>query len=211
MSKEGLILALMRSGVLRSERIAQALEGVDRADFVPEAQRHLAYSDEALSIGFGQTISQPYTVVFMLERLAVEEGDVVLEVGYGSGWQTALLAELVGEQGRVHAMEIVPELCSFGKENVAKYPALSARVSFSCNDASAGLPDIAKTAGGFDRIIAAASVPRVPVVWREHLKAGGVLLYPKDWSIFKETKNVQGEFAVDEYPGFVFVPFVESK
>src|SRR3989344_651660 len=104
MTKEALVLALMRSGVLQSERITRALQVVDRADFVPKAQKHLAYADEALSIGFGQTISQPYTVVFMLERLAAEEGNVVLEVGYGSGWQTAMLAELVGKEGRVHAM-----------------------------------------------------------------------------------------------------------
>src|SRR3989344_1098366 len=211
MTKEALVLALMRSGVLQSERITRALRAVDRADFVPKEQKHLAYADEALSIGFEQTISQPYTVVVMLERLAAEEGDVVLEVGYGSGWQTALLAELVGKKGRVYAMEIVPELCSFGKENVAKYPVLSARVSFFCKDASVGITDIVKTEGGFDRIIAAASVPRVPKVWREQLKAGGVILYPKDGSIFKETKNEEGGFAVDEYPGFAFVPFVEQR
>lgn len=191
--------------------IRRALETVDRADFVPDSTKHFAYADEALPIGFGQTISQPYTVVFMLERLDVQEGDAVLEIGYGSGWQTALLAHLVGTGGKVHAMELVPELCGFGKENVGKYPELSKRVSLYCENASGGLPDSAKKIGGFDRIIAAAEARKVPATWRVQLKAGGVLVYPQEGSLFKETKNDKGEFDLEEYPGFAFVPFIEAK
>ena len=79
---------LERKGVLKSKRIVDALLAVDRVDFVPGHMRDLVYADEALPIGYGQTISQPYTVVFMLELLGVRAGDIVFEVGYGSGWQT---------------------------------------------------------------------------------------------------------------------------
>lgn len=210
MSNAALVQMLAEKAVLRSPRIRNALETVDRADFVPVEQERYIYMDAALPIGFGQTISQPYTVVFMLERLSVQEGDVVLEIGYGSGWQTALLADLVGAEGKVHAMELVPELCDFGKANVMKYPKLAKRVSFYCGNAFGGLPDVAKNSGGFDRIIAAAEVKKVPVAWRAQLKTGGVLVYPQAGSLFKETKNDKGEFGMEEYPGFAFVPFIET-
>lgn len=211
MTKTTLIQTLIGKGVLRSARIKHVLEAVDRADFVPLEEKRFAYMDEALSIGFGQTISQPYTVVFMLERLDVQEGDVVLEIGYGSGWQTALLADLVGAEGKIHAMELVPELCEFGKANVEKYPEIAKHVSFYCQNASGGLSDVAKNSGGFNRIIAAAEVKKVPVAWRTQLKTGGVLVYPQEGSLFKETKNDKGEFGMEEYPGFAFVPFIEAE
>ena len=101
---EELIRWLEGRGVLRSPRLKAALQAVDRADFIPPDLRAAAYLDEPLPIGQGQTISQPYTVVFMLEALGVAPGHRVLEIGYGSAWQTALLAYLVGDQG-VFALE----------------------------------------------------------------------------------------------------------
>ncbi len=202
-----LIAHLEREGVLRSPALKRALAAVDRADFVPAELRASAYEDDALPIGYGQTISQPYTVVFMLEKLGVRKGDAVLEVGYGSGWVTALLARLAGPAGRVCAFEIVPELCAFGEKNLEKYPALRPRAHLACASAEDGCPAHAP----FDRLIAAAAVEKVPGAWRAQIAAGGSMLYPRDDSLFLETKKADGTFSVAEFPGFVFVPFVKKK
>src|SRR3989344_1328532 len=90
-----LIDPLVLSGVLKSRGIIEAFQRVDRADFVPDEFRDSAYVDEPLPIGYGQTISQPWTVAFMLELLAPEGGESILDIGSGSGWQTALLAYIV--------------------------------------------------------------------------------------------------------------------
>lgn len=198
-----LIRELKVKGVLRSPAIEAALRAVDRAQFVPKQLRPSAYIDEALPIGFGQTISQPYTVLFMLQKLDVHRGQAVLEIGYGSGWQTALLAHLVGERGRVYAVEIVSELCEFGKENVGHFSRLANRVTFFCQNAATDIPDVL-----FDRIIAAADVREVPTVWRERLKEGGTMLYPSRGSLVKEIKMPNGMWKVERYGGFVFVPFI---
>lgn len=230
-----LIAELKHIGVLRSLPIKKALAAVDRAGFVPENVRAHAYEDTALPIGFGQTISQPYTVVYMLERLQVRRGDRVLEVGYGSCWATALLAELVGAEGRVYAFEIVPELCAFGKQNLAKYPELARRVELLCENAEDGYAAKAP----FDRIIAAAALPDVPTsegeevlrsagpnvptdeseevlraaepnvpeAWRKQLAPRGRMVYPKGNSLFLETKKADGTFSIQEFPGFTFVSF----
>lgn len=204
-----LILALEQRGVLKNQIIKDALLKVNRYDFVLDKYKEFAYTDEALPIGFGQTISQPYTVVFMLELLDVKARYKILEIGYGSCWQTALLAEIVGEGGHIYAMELVPELCEFGKNNIRKYPELKKRVSFYCRNAKNGLPTIAKNIGGFDRIISAASVETAPTSWKKQLKIGGILVYPSRNSIYKEVKEDRHKFKIKEYPGFSFVPFVE--
>ncbi|HUY62658.1 MAG TPA: methyltransferase domain-containing protein [Candidatus Paceibacterota bacterium] len=203
---EALIAELRRAGVLRSAAIARALGAVDRADFVPDELRAEAYEDTALPIGRGQTISQPYTVVVMLEALQARRGNRVFEIGYGSGWVTALLAHLVGHAGRVYAFEIVPELCAFGKRNLEKYPILAKRVELTCASAEDGYPAKAP----FDRITAAATVDGVPNAWRDELAPGGRMVYPKGDSLFLETKSARGTVRTREFPGFVFVPLVTA-
>ena len=199
-----LIEALKKRGVLQSPEIMRALQKVDRADFLPEELRDVAYEDTALPIGEGQTISQPYTVVFMLEQLHVRPGDAVLDVGFGSGWQTALLAHLAGSSGRVYAFELVPSLCEQGTGNLAKYPALAQRVKLLCMSAQEGYAEAAP----FDRIIAAAAVETVPDAWREQLLPGGRMVYPEGHSLMLEIKKPDGSFSKQEFPGFVFVPFI---
>lgn len=205
---ESLISELKTKRVLKSKSIERAFRAVDRIDFVPKKLSALAYEDESLSIGHGQTISQPYTVVFMLELLEVKEGQRVMDVGYGSGWQTALLSHLVGKQGRVYAFEIIEELCKFGKNNIEKYPALAKRISFFCKSADTELTDCG--IGPLDRIIVAADVKRVPSSWRDSLVVGGVMVYPHEENIYKEIKNPDGTFTKSEFYGFVFVPFVQD-
>lgn len=201
-------------GALRTPALTDALLNVDRGDFVPAEHARFAYVDDALSIGHGQTISQPYTVIFMLELLEVKPGERVFEVGYGSGWQTAMLAWLVGGgvAGRssvdppIYAMELVPELCEFGRTNVAKYPGLVERVRFLCGNARDGVPEMDDEF--FDRIIVAANVTDFPSKWRDQLKVGGIMVYPAQDSIFREVKISQDEFIRQQFSGFVFVPMV---
>ena len=202
-----LIESLKEKVVLHSPAVVQALREIDRADFLPAGQKDLAYEDTALPLEAGQTISQPYTVVFMLEQLRVRPGDVVFDVGYGSGWQTALLAQLAGPSGRVYAFEVVPELCALGKGNLEKYPHLSKRVELVCLNARGGYGEAAP----FDRIIAAAEVRAVPPAWRGQLIPGGRMVYPKGNALVLEVKKPNGSFEVREFPGFAFVPFVEEE
>ena len=202
---EELVRNLKNSGVLKTAQLVEAFLKVDRKDFVPENLKDLAYVDEALPIGESQTISQPYTVAFMLELLEPRSGETIMDVGYGSGWTTALLAHIVGPNGKVYAFERVPELYDFGEKNVSKYPDLRKRIIFNCRDASTGV-----SGEKFDGIIAAAEVLEVPGAWREQLKIGGRLVYPRGGAVFKEVKKDENNFLVEKYPGFVFVPFIKD-
>jgi protein-L-isoaspartate(D-aspartate) O-methyltransferase len=97
--------------------INQAFKSVQRVDFVPDNLKDQASIDAPLPIGFGQTISQPTTVRLMMEWLGVQPGEKVLDIGAGSGWTTALLSSMVGRKGKVFAIERIPELVQFGRDN----------------------------------------------------------------------------------------------
>lgn len=189
-------------------------EIIRREDFLPPDLKELAQLNEALPIGYGQTISQPLVVGFMLELLEPKEGQRILDIGAGSGWTTALLANIVGKRGRVIALEVIPELVEFGKNNVAKYNFIEKGiVTYVCQDGSAGYALQAP----FDGILVSASLPRrqaglpakeLPEAWKEQLKIGGRIVVPIQNSIWVFTKKNEQEFTEKEYPGFVFVPFV---
>lgn len=202
-----LVNKLVRYGVLGTPRIIQAFFKIDRTDFVPSDMKGLASIDEALPIGLGQTISQPYVVAFMLEKLEPKEGEKILDIGSGSGWTTALLAHIVSENGRVTAIEVIPALKEFGERNVAKYNFVERGiVKFICGNGAKGYPQDAP----FDRILASASLPKkeLPRAWKEQLRIGGKVVVPIGNSIWVFTKRTEQRFEEEEYPGFVFVPFV---
>jgi protein-L-isoaspartate(D-aspartate) O-methyltransferase len=202
---KNLVKELISSGYLKTPRLIEAFQKIDRKDFVPDEYKDKAYVNSALPIGHGQTISQPLTVAFMLELLRPEEGNRILEVGSGSGWQTALLASAVGDAGRVFAVELIPELCSWGKKNVLKYDFIKKNVvKFFCFNASNGLPEEAP----FDRIISAAAAEEVPRAWKEQLKTGGRLVLPIKDAIHLFVKKSEDRFEERIFPGFAFVPFV---
>ena len=176
-----LIDFLIQEGWLKTPRIIKAFQEIKRADFMPEDKKNLAELNEALPIGYGQTISQPLVVAFMIEQLQPQAGEKILDVGSGSGWTTALLAHIVGEKGKVIAMELVPELKEFGEKNVAKYNFIKKGIAeFICADGSKGY----KKEAPFDKILASASAEETPQTWREQLKVGGRIVAPVRSSIW---------------------------
>lgn len=190
-------------------RISEAMSAVHRKDFLPETMQNMAQVDSALPIGYDQTISQLSTVKFMLEILAPEEGHNVLDIGSGSGWQSALLAHMVGEKGHVYAVEVLKALCLRARGSLQKYRNLAKRVTIQCINAKEGLPEVAMKIGGFDRIVVAASVNVASEAWRRQLRTGGRLVYPRKDELVLEQKLITGEMKETVFPGFVFVPFVE--
>jgi protein-L-isoaspartate(D-aspartate) O-methyltransferase len=186
-----MIKDLISSEYLKTPRIIDAFQKIDRKDFVPEKYKDEAYVNVPLPIGYGQTISQPLTVAFILELLQPEEGNKVLDIGSGSGWQTALLAEIVGNKGKIFAMEIVPEICEFGKKNILKYDFIKRDiVKFICANASGGLSEEAP----FDKIIAAASSEKISESWKEQLKVNGRLVAPVRDSVWFLIKHGENDF-----------------
>ncbi len=214
--KQELLKELERTGYLKNPALRAAMERVDRADFVPEELKEDAYWNYPLPIGFGQTISQPLTVVFMLELLAPAPGESVLEIGAGSGWQTALLAELVSEggrnkEGKVLGIERVPGLRKMAEKNAEKYGFVSKGVAkVVLGDGSKGAPAKMVPPGGFDKIIAGASGEKIPQAWKSQLKIGGRIVAPAGQSVWAIDKISGKEFHGKEYPGFVFVPLIED-
>jgi len=203
-----LIDSLIKDKWLKTSRIINAFRKIKRADFMSDDIKNLAELNEALPIGHGQTISQPLTVAFMLEHLQPEAGDNILDIGSGSGWTSALLAQIVGSKGKVTAIEIIPELKEFGEKNVAKYNFIKKGiVQFICTDGSKGYKEEAP----FNRILASASAEKIPQAWKEQLKIKGRIVAPVRSSILVLTKKSEKEFEKTEYPGFAFVPLIENK
>ncbi|MBI5817284.1 MAG: protein-L-isoaspartate O-methyltransferase [Candidatus Yonathbacteria bacterium] len=214
---EKLIQELLDFGALKTPNIIAAFRAIDRKDFVLTEYTHEAYENYPLPTGFGQTISQPYTVAFMLELLQPDAGEKILDVGSGSGWQTAMLSYIVSRShthankptpsGKIFAIDIIPELKELGEKNISKYNFVkNGVVSFIATNAKDGLPKEAP----FDKIIAAAALgDEVPQSWKDQLKIGGRVVTPVRDSIILLTKKSETEFEQQEFPGFAFVPFVK--
>ncbi|MDP3726124.1 MAG: protein-L-isoaspartate O-methyltransferase [bacterium] len=202
---EKLVEELKRAGVLKTPRIIKAFRAINRRDFVPHEHKNEAYYDIALPTKEGQTVSQPYTVAFMLELLQGESGNKIMDVGSGSGWQTALLAYIVGPKGKVFGIELIPEIKKMGDENIAKYNFIKKGIVVNLQmSAENGLPQEAP----FDRIISGASAQEIPSAWKEQLAVGGRIVMPIRESVWLFVKNGNGTFDEREFPGFAFVPFV---
>lgn len=202
-----LIESLIENGWLKNPRIIRAFKEIKRKDFLPEHMKDLSEANGALPIGWGQTISQPLVVAFMLEKLCPKPGQKILDIGSGSGWTTALLAYITGSNGKVIAIEIIPELKEFGENNVAKYNFIEKGIAeFFCADGSKGFPKEAP----FDGILASASAEEIPLVWKEQLKTGARIVAPIKNSIWVLEKKSKDNFKEEEYPGFAFVPLVSK-
>ena len=205
-----LIQQLIDQGHLKTKRIIRAFKKIKRRDFVLKELQGEAEENYALSIGHGGTISQPLTVVFMIELLDPQPGQKILDIGSGSGWVTALLAEIVGENGQVFALERIPELKEFGEKNTSKYNFVSSgRAIFITGDGYKGLPDKVP----FDRIHVAAAVDNVPEELLKQLTIGGKLVIPEGvdlQDIVLIERIAENEYKRKSFPGFVFVPLISD-
>lgn len=154
---------------VRDSRVLAAVERVPRERFVPAELRHVAEADAPLPIGSGQTISQPFVVAYMTAALRLSGEERVLEVGTGSGYQTAILARLARQ---VYTVEILPELAAAARERLRALGVEN--VQFREGDGGLGWPEEAP----FDRILVTAAAPEVPPALLAQLGAGGRLLLP---------------------------------
>lgn len=198
---------LIQQGVAQTPAIIEALRSVHRQDFLPDTQKGDADINLPLPIGRGQTNSQPYTVAFMLEKLQPRAGDTVLDVGFGSGWTTALLATIVGPAGRVVAIERIEELKEFGDENLKKYDLHN--VTTVLGDGAEGYPNAAP----FARIHVGAAASTVPDALVKQLAPGGRMVIPVGVGVQYIQiidKNNDGTITEKNHPGFNFVPLVEG-
>ncbi|MBI2008323.1 protein-L-isoaspartate(D-aspartate) O-methyltransferase [Candidatus Amesbacteria bacterium] len=203
-SKVERMLATIREYGVRDGRVLRAMASVDRAGFVPEEYRYLADEDRPLPIGYGQTISQPYTVSRMCELLierletSVRRLDRVLEIGTGSGYQTAILAKLFD---KVYSVEVIPELSRTAERNLRELRITN--YELRVGDGKEGWKEYAP----YDGIIVAANAHEVPPALVDQLKIGGRIVIP-----------VRGEMMVGEKGGkrvkwgkrgsYSFVPLV---
>lgn len=188
-----------------SERVLDAMNRVPRHLFVPEREQKYAYDDHPLSIGWEQTISAPHMVAIMCDLLDIRDGMTVLEVGAGSGYHAAVMAELAGS-GHVYAVEMVEGLALFARENLIK--AGIKNVTVLVEDGSLGLPGHAP----YDRISVACAAPDILETLTEQLKPGGKLVIPVGRA-FQElylVTKVNG-LIKEAKGGVVFVPLVGKK
>lgn len=181
-----------------------AFRDVNRADFVPENLKDRAYEDIPLPILRGKTISQPTTVMVMTHLLELQPGEKVFEIGTGSGYQAAIIAKIVGEKGRVVTTDVVPELISFAKQNLAK--ANIKNIEVYEDDGSKGMQKEAP----FDKIIITAASKKFPKPLLEQLKPEGIIVGPvgdrNEQEMVRGTKDKNGKLELEFLGPFLFSP-----
>ncbi|MBI4353561.1 MAG: protein-L-isoaspartate(D-aspartate) O-methyltransferase [Candidatus Omnitrophica bacterium] len=189
---------------IQDPAVLEAMRKVERHRFVDERLKPIAYDDTTLPIGYGQTISQPYMVGFMTEAAQLKREDRVLEIGTGSGYQAAVLAEIAKE---VYTVEIVEPLAAKAKERLIRMGYTN--VHFKQGDGYEGWPKFAP----YDAIVVTAAPPKIPEKLVEQLKVGGRMVIPVgsfDQELYRVTRTKEG---VEKEPifGVRFVPMVKQK
>ncbi|HEX2054578.1 MAG TPA: protein-L-isoaspartate(D-aspartate) O-methyltransferase [Actinomycetota bacterium] len=190
---------------VKDERVLEAMRDVPRHLFVPEEQRSRAYENRPLPIGFGQTISQPYIVGLMSELLDVQPGEKVLEIGTGSGYQAAILAELTD---KVWSIEIIPELASRSRSTLRR---LGYDVTVRQADGYLGWPEN----GPYDGIIVTAAPDHIPQPLVQQLAEGGTMVLPVGapgsyQTLWRVTKR-NGQTVSENITDVAFVPLVRNR
>ncbi|WP_456368803.1 protein-L-isoaspartate(D-aspartate) O-methyltransferase [Thermococcus sp.] len=196
---------LVREGIIRSEAVRRAFLKFPRYLFVEERYRKYAHLDEPLPIPAGQTISAPHMVAIMLELAELKPGMNVLEIGTGSGWNAALMAELVKRD--IYTIERIPKLVEFAKINLERAGVENVHVILG--DGTLGFPPKAP----YDRIIVTAGAPDIPKPLVEQLKPGGKLIIPVGsyhlWqNLLEVIKREDGSIEVKNHGGVAFVPLI---
>ncbi len=185
--------------------VLQAMLRTPRHLFVPPKVRYLAYGDHPLPIGYGQTISQPYIVALMTQLLELKGDEKVLEIGTGSGYQAAILAQIVDS---VYTIEIVKPLCDQARKRLDSMGYKN--VVIVCGDGYKGLPQYAP----FDRIIVTAAPPQVPHALLKQLKTGGIMVIPVGTTFQKLIRIHKKDDSTYVYEDIIpvrFVPMVKEK
>ncbi|MCD6188938.1 MAG: protein-L-isoaspartate(D-aspartate) O-methyltransferase [Thermococcus sp.] len=202
-----LVENLEREGIIKSEKVKRAFLRVPRYKFVLERYKEYAHVDEPLPIPAGQTISAPHMVAIMLELAELKEGMNVLEVGTGSGWNAALIYELVRQN--VYTIERIPELAEFAKRNLER-AGYKNKVHVIVGDGTKGFPPKAP----YDRIIVTAGAPKVPEPLIEQLKVEGKILIPVgSYHLWQELLEVikiseDNKVKIKNHGGVAFVPLI---
>lgn len=205
--REELVGRLIRWGYLTKPEITEAFRRVPRHEFVPTNLKDYAYADQPLPIGHGQTISAPSMVAIMLDSLELKQGQKVLEIGAGSGYNAALIAEIIGPQGKVFTIERIAELAEFGRANLRKTGYGWVQVVVS--DGTCGY----KKEAPWDRILVTACAPEIPQPLIKQLKVGGKLAAPVGQNYMYQTwrvavKRSEKEIKTLDRGGCSFVPLV---
>jgi protein-L-isoaspartate(D-aspartate) O-methyltransferase len=208
--RQRMVLEQMEQREITDERVLSAMRDVPRHRFVSSGYASMAYSDRPLPIVGGQTISQPYIVAFMTQAASISADERCLEIGTGSGYQAAVLAEMCKE---TYSIEYLPEVAEFGRENLEHTGYLSRRVHLRVGDGYGGWPQAAP----FDAIIVTAAPERVPQPLLDQLAVGGRLVIPVGpehgvQSMEVWTRVAAGSerenFQVETLFGVRFVPFL---
>ncbi|HDZ14240.1 MAG TPA: protein-L-isoaspartate(D-aspartate) O-methyltransferase [Pricia sp.] len=192
---------------VRDKKVLEAMESVPRHLFIPEEFRQYSYYDQPLPIGLGQTISQPYIVALMTEMLDVDNDDIILEIGTGSGYQAAVLSKIVKE---VYTIEIIEDLGLQAEERLKSLGFNNVYVKIA--DGSLGWPDRAP----FDAIIVTAAAEKIPDPLIKQLKSGGKMVIPVDSSFLGQDlliveKDESGEISIEKTIPVRFVPLIEGE
>ena len=181
-----------------------AFKEVDREDFIPENLRNAAYQDMPLPLLRGKTISQPTTVMIMTHALELQPNEKVFEIGTGSGYQSAIIAKIVGPKGKVITTEVVPELVQFARQNLKK--AKIGNVFVHEDDGSSGMPNEAP----FDKIIITAACKEFPKSLLEQLKPNGIIVGPVgneyEQEMVRGIKDKNGLLELEFLGPFLFTP-----
>ena len=199
-----LILYLKNSKFLTDEKVESALQNIPRHEFVPESELEYAYDNEPLPIMKNQTISQPGVVTRMTEWLDVKNGQNILEIGTGSGWQSAILSYLVGS-GTIYSIERHPELAKFAQENLKKLKIDNVHVILG--DGTLGYSQ----ASPYDRIIITAACTEIPLPLLDQLSENGLIIAPvggSSQSLVLLQKTPKGIVEIKNQSKYVFVPLV---
>ena len=200
-SKLALISYWRNSGLVEDEKILQAFESVPRENFVLKQHKEDAYMDEPLPLMEGQTISQPTTVAIMTQAAEIEEGQKVLEIGAGSGYQAAILSKLAGKEGNVFTIERIKKLADYARKNLKSYRNVSVIHADGTKGYSKEEP--------YDRIVVTAAASELPKEIFKQLASNGIMVIPIEDHLFKITK-VRGRPKMQDLGLFVFVPLVKG-
>lgn len=205
--RENLVERLFKQGYIRTKKVKNAMLKIPREEFMPPENSSHAYLDRPFPIGKGQTISAPHMVAIIAEKLELEEGMNVLEIGTGWGYNAAVVAEIVGKKGHVYTIERIKPLAENARENLEK-TGYSNVVTVIEGDGTLGYPDEAP----YDRIYGTASAPKIPEPLKEQLKIGGKLIVPMGSDYFQELISVlrisDDDYQIQNLGGVIFVPMI---